>query len=188
MVYGQCLTTMVTTSRRSSGQDMGFGGLGMANSKSGDYNLFSSGWVLELLRWPQCWFHKIEISAMYSYIPLGLKLKCRYVYFIQFADTMFMNQDSGPWFNIKMLYYKYRKSHCGDKTVVRLSYLHNGISYTGTEMSSVHWIRAKAVQNFQGKFISLKDNCPSHNTQVREIDFQDVNEQHWNYNIYAVFQ
>ena len=72
MVNGQCLTTMVTTSWRSSRQDMGFGGLGMANSKSGDYNLFSSGQVLELLRWPQCWFHKIEVSAMYSYIPLGL--------------------------------------------------------------------------------------------------------------------
>ena len=26
--------------------------------------------------------------------------------------------------------YQYRKSHCGDKTVVRSSYLHNGISYT----------------------------------------------------------
>ena len=25
------------------------------------------------------------------------------------------------------------ESHCGDKTVVRLSYLHNGISYTGIE-------------------------------------------------------
>ena len=60
MVNGQCLTTMVTTSLRSSGQDMGFGGLGMTNSKSGDYNLFSSGKVLELLRWPQCWFHKIR--------------------------------------------------------------------------------------------------------------------------------
>ena len=35
----------------------------------------------------------------------------------------------GPWFNIKMSSYQYRKSHCGDKTVVRSSYLHNGISY-----------------------------------------------------------
>ena len=26
--------------------------------------------------------------------------------------------------------FPYRKSHCGDKTVVRSSYLHNGISYT----------------------------------------------------------
>ena len=72
MLNGQCLATMVTSSRWSSGQDMGFGGLGMANSKSGDYNLLSSGKVLEFLRGPQCWFHKIEISAMYSYIPLGL--------------------------------------------------------------------------------------------------------------------
>ena len=72
MFNGQCLTTMVTTSWWSSEQDTGFGGLGMANSKSGDYNLFSLGLVLELLRWPQCWFHKIEISVMYSYIPLGL--------------------------------------------------------------------------------------------------------------------
>ena len=29
-------------------------------------------------------------------------------------------------FNIKMLCYQYRKSHCGDKTIVRSSYLHNG--------------------------------------------------------------
>ena len=38
---------------------------------------------------------------------------------------------SGPWFNIKMSSYQYREYHCGDKTVVRSSYLHNGISYTG---------------------------------------------------------
>ena len=51
---------------------MGFGGLRMANSKSGDYSLLSSGKVLEFLRGPQCWFHVIEIYAMYSYIQLGL--------------------------------------------------------------------------------------------------------------------
>ena len=34
---------------------------------------------------------------------------------------------------------QYRKSHCGDKTVVRSSYLHNGISYTG-KMRSLYWI------------------------------------------------
>ena len=37
--------------------------------------------------------------------------------------------------------YQYRKSHCGDKTVVRSSYLHNGVSYTG-KMTSLYWIRA----------------------------------------------
>ena len=48
---------------------------------------------------------------------------------------------SGPWFNIKMSSYQYRKSHCGDKTILRPSYLHNGISYTG-KMASLYWIRA----------------------------------------------
>ena len=47
----------------------------------------------------------------------------------------------GPWFNIKMSSYQYRKSHCGDKMILRPSYLHNGISYTGN-MSSLYWIRA----------------------------------------------
>ena len=35
--------------------------------------------------------------------------------------------------------YQYRKSHCGDKTVVRSSYLHNGIFNTG-KMTSLYWI------------------------------------------------
>ena len=47
----------------------------------------------------------------------------------------------GFWFNIKMSSYQQRKSNRGDKTVVRSSYLHNGISYTG-KMSSLYWIRA----------------------------------------------
>ena len=47
----------------------------------------------------------------------------------------------GPQFNIKMSSYRYRKSHCGDKTVVRSSYLYNEISYTG-KMTSFYWIRA----------------------------------------------
>ena len=33
------------------------------------------------------------------------------------------------------------QSHCGDKTILRSSYLHNGISYTG-KMTSLYWIRA----------------------------------------------
>ena len=50
---------------------------------------------------------------------------------------------SGPRFSIKMPSYQYRKSHCGDKTVIRSSYLHNGISYTA-KMTSLYWIRALA--------------------------------------------
>ena len=44
-----------------------------------------------------------------------------------------------PWFSIKMPSYQYRKYHCGDKTVVRSSYLYNGISFTG-KMASFYWI------------------------------------------------
>ena len=49
---------------------------------------------------------------------------------------------AGTRFNIKMISYQYRKSHCGDKTILRPSYLHNGISYTG-KTTSLYWIRAQ---------------------------------------------
>ena len=45
----------------------------------------------------------------------------------------------GPWFNLTMSSYQYRKTHCGDKTILRPSYLHNRISYTG-KMTSLYWI------------------------------------------------
>ena len=44
-------------------------------------------------------------------------------------------QEPGCWFNIKMIAYEYRKSHCGDKTILRPSYLHNGIPYIGKTSS-----------------------------------------------------
>ena len=46
---------------------------------------------------------------------------------------------SGSWFYIKMSSYQYRKSHCGDKTVILLSYLHCEISYTGKK-TSLYWM------------------------------------------------
>ena len=49
------------------------------------------------------------------------------------------DNEPGPRLNIKMSSYQYRKSHCGDKTVVRSSYLLNGISYTGKK-TSLYWI------------------------------------------------
>ena len=48
---------------------------------------------------------------------------------------------SVPWFNIKMSSYHYRKSHCGEKTVLRQSYLHHEIFDTG-KMATLFWIRA----------------------------------------------
>ena len=45
----------------------------------------------------------------------------------------------GPWCNIIMSCYKYRKSHSGGKMVVNSSYIHSGISYTD-KMWSLYWI------------------------------------------------
>ena len=60
---------------------------------------------------------------------------------------------TGPWFNIKMSSYQYRKSHCGDKTILRPSYLHNGISYTG-KTTSLYWIGAQVIQHYCAEPIS----------------------------------
>ena len=57
----------------------------------------------------------------------------------------------GAWFNIKMSSYQYRKSNYGDKTVVRSSYLHNGISCAG-KMTSLYWIRAQESTLTQDTF------------------------------------
>ena len=55
--------------------------------------------------------------------------------------------------------YQYRKSHCGDKTILRPPYLHNWISYTG-KTTYLYWIRAQGIMpsnNHQGG-ISYWDN------------------------------
>ena len=65
---------------------------------------------------------------------------------------------TGGWFNIKMPSYQYRKSHCGDKTIFRPSYLHNGISYTG-KTTSLYWIRALVPLHFTRELI--EDSCHS---------------------------
>ena len=41
-----------------------------------------------------------------------------------------------------MTSYQFWKSHCGDQTILRQSYLHNGISYTG-KTTSLYWIGAQ---------------------------------------------
>ena len=65
---------------------------------------------------------------------------------------------SGSRFNIKMTSYQYRKCHCGDKTILRPSYLHNGISYTG-KMTSLYWIRALGLFAFH--FLGLGYPLPT---------------------------
>ena len=60
-------------------------------------------------------------------------------------QLFFVNKrDPGGWFNKKMTSYQYSKSYCGDKTFLRLSYLHNGISYTG-KTASLYCIRGPGI-------------------------------------------
>ena len=44
----------------------------------------------------------------------------------------------GPWFNIKTSSHQCWKSHCGDKTILRPSYLHIGNSYS-SNIASLYW-------------------------------------------------
>ena len=74
-----------------------------------------------------------------SWCTLGVSL----LYKTNLSTT---KQLPGPWLNIKLSSYQYRKSHCGDKAVVRSSYLHNGISYTG-KMSSLYWISPQVTNH-----------------------------------------
>ena len=39
------------------------------------------------------------------------------------CNNILIQFSPGPWFNIKMTSYQYRKSHCGDETILRPSYL-----------------------------------------------------------------
>ena len=77
-----------------------------------------------------------------------------YLRYTPYPVGLFIQLSPGARFNIKMPSFQYRKSHCGDKTVVRSSYLHNGISYTG-KTTSLYWIRAQAVSLPFDLFISL---------------------------------
>ena len=78
----------------------------------------------------------------------------------------------GPWYNIKMSSYLYRKSHCGDKTVVRSSYLHNGFSYTG-KMSSSYWIRALVMPYVRRQTITWI-NAVLMSTEALGINFSEI--------------
>ena len=84
---------------------------------------------------------------------------------------------SGGRFNIKMPSYRYRKSHCGDKTILRPSYLHNGISYTG-KMTSLYWIRPPVLLEYTilpSCFVVI-EKCPqyAHFTKFNLLRLSDT--------------
>ena len=103
------------------------------------------------LRIPYCTCTKPRILDQYTRW-LNMQLFPMQIYFTITHYVVQPNQcirdykTSGPWFNIKIPSYQYRRSHCGDKTILRPSYLHNGISYTG-KMTSLYWISVQVVNS-----------------------------------------
>ena len=87
---------------------------------------------------------KLRESSNYAQPITGhvTEVTCPVIDRAQSELTQSKIQKTGGWINIKMPSYQYRKSHCGDKTILRPSYLHNGISHTG-KTTSLHWIRAQ---------------------------------------------
>ena len=81
----------------------------------------------------QCWYKKNWL--MYSIYMLP-----QFTSIHSYAYTHISYHNLGAD-SIKKYTYQYRKSHCGDKTILRPSYLHNGITYTD-KMTSLYWIRA----------------------------------------------
>ena len=92
---------------------------------------------------------------------------------------------AGPWFKMKMSSYQYRKSYCGDKTVVRSSYLHNGISYTG-KMTSLYWFGTLSLLH-QSVDVIILTHWPQGDVIMImcnfHIHFKDwyFEHFHWNY-------
>ena len=87
----------------------------------------------------------LGVSSDYAQPITGqvTEVTCQVIGWAQHELTLTKTQKTGPagpWFNIKMLFYLYRKSLCEDKTILRPSDLHNGISYIG-KMTSLYWIR-----------------------------------------------
>ena len=93
------------------------------------YTLWS--WIWSWAEWNTLHIHSLKIQGH----------SCGKVWRIQLLrliDWIHVYDSPGPWFNIKMPSYQNRKPHCGDKTILRQSYLHYGISHTG-KMASFYW-------------------------------------------------
>ena len=97
-------------------------------------------WICEL-HWEVCcsFWQGSAIKSLWNSasVQQGWMVSCARLRYTQDYLT------PGPWFNINMSAYQYKKSYCGDKTVVRSSYLHKGISYAG-KMYSLYWIGSRA--------------------------------------------
>ena len=81
----------------------------------------------------------------------------------------------------KIPYYQYRKSHCGDKTILRSSYLHHGVSYTG-KTASLYWIGTQFANFGEALLPPPPQVCPdsSHSPCTRLPSFPAHITQHDN--------
>ena len=105
-----------------------------------------------MLAGPNIWPHYVSITLA------PLHFKCNYICHNLCGLTWYLVQ-------YKMLSYQYRKSHCGDKTILRPSYLHNGFSYAG-KTTSLYWIRALNIQGIRVKY-RTNGNCNIPATESR---------------------
>ena len=111
--------------------------------------------------WVNIYYHSTEIDVINKHNETVFHI---------LWDVLYCHCVPGSWFNIKMPSYQYRKYHCGDKTILRPSYLHNEISYTG-KTASLYWVRAQVLYmtyhnwdhmriiEFQNTSISLLTIC-----------------------------
>ena len=90
------------------------------------------------------------------------------------CDMSYMVHEAGPRFNIKLSSYNYRKSHCGDKTVVRPSHLHNGISYTGNWLPWKYCLCPMLFMNIKFNHHSVIKIKSHYNMVIENCDFLSV--------------
>ena len=81
-----------------------------------------------------------EHECIFCFVTASSSWKEIILFWFRFRRNLFLKLRA--LIQYKMSSYQYRKSHYGDKTILRPSYLHNGISYTG-KMISLYWIRAQ---------------------------------------------
>ena len=93
----------------------------------------------------------------------------------------YMTCQLGPWFNIEIPSYQYNKSHCGDKTILRLSYLHNGIFYTG-KMAALYWIVALLLLEVL-LYFTIQVPVPCRDYECVTDPHQIVNHAHEGYGL-----
>ena len=92
----------------------------------------SSWWALWLLWWPLT--DAAMFQCVYGY------LQSVFFFLVLFHCCILLEIKLTTTTTITS--YQYRKSHYGDKMILRPSYLHNGISYSG-KVTSLYWITAQ---------------------------------------------